>query len=397
MKTAYLDCFSGISGDMFLGALLDAGLPFKDLSQAIGTLPLTGYTLNANKEKRNGLMGTRFLVYSTGTTHPHRGLDDIKAIIQKGALSTQVKETSIQIFESIAIEEAKIHGRPVNEIHFHEVGAVDSIIDIVGVVFGIEFLQITSLMASPLPVGSGFVETQHGRIPVPAPATIALLKGIPIYQSGLSHELVTPTGAALIRKLASAFGVMPPMMVDTVGYGVGSRELSDRPNLFRILVGREHAKDQVEAIVVLEANLDDMNPEWLGFMMEQLFEAGALDVVFYPIQMKKNRPGVHVEVIGNPKDKDALMKIFFRESTTLGIRFDYVQRAILQRSITQIDSPWGKIGAKQIIHQDGTTLLMPEYEACREIAQMNDMPLKRIYDWVLSNKKGEAIKESSSE
>jgi uncharacterized protein (TIGR00299 family) protein len=267
------------------------------------------------------------------------------------------------------------------------VGAVDSIVDIVGAVFGVEFLGITSIIASPLPLGSGFIHSQHGRIPIPAPATIALLKGVPVYHSGLPYELVTPTGAALVRGLASSFGTMPPMVVNTVGYGVGSRELSDRPNLLRIIVGNERAENQIETVVTLEANLDDMNPEWLGFMMDQLFEAGALDVVFYPTQMKKNRPGIHVEVIGTPQDKDSLMDIIFRESTTLGIRFQYGQRAILERSLTQIDSPWGKMDAKQVLRPDGTTFLIPEYEACRKMALMNNLPLKDVYGWVISSNK----------
>lgn len=387
MKTAYLDCFSGISGDMLLGALLDAGLPFNELERAVQTLPLTGYTLATQKEKRNGLVGTRLTVALKQEDHPHRRFEDIKSIIHKGALSIKVQETSIRIFESIAHEEAKIHNCPISDLHFHEVGAVDSIVDIVGAVFGVEFLGITSIIASPLPLGSGFIHSQHGRIPIPAPATIALLKGVPVYHSGLPYELVTPTGAALVRGLASSFGTMPPMVVNTVGYGVGSRELSDRPNLLRIIVGNERAENQIETVVTLEANLDDMNPEWLGFMMDQLFEAGALDVVFYPTQMKKNRPGIHVEVIGTPQDKDSLMDIIFRESTTLGIRFQYGQRAILERSLTQIDSPWGKMDAKQVLRPDGTTFLIPEYEACRKMALMNNLPLKDVYGWVISSNK----------
>ena len=388
MKTAYLDCFSGISGDMFLGALLDAGLSFKELERALRTMPLSGYTLKVEKEKRNNLVGTRFMVDLGSEKHPHRKLEDIKNIIQQGDLSDNVKEKSIHIFESIAQEEAKIHDRSPNDVHFHEVGAVDSIMDIVGVVFGLECLGITSLFVSPLPLGSGFVDTDHGRIPVPAPATIALLKEAPVYDSGLKYELVTPTGAALAQGLSGSFGPMPPMSITTVGYGVGSRELPDRPNLLRIIIGKEGAKENIETVVVLETHLDDTNPEWMGYMMDRLFEAGALDVVFYPIQMKKNRPGIHIEVLGKPRQIDTLMQIIFQESTTLGIRFRYSQRATLQRSSIHIDSPWGTMEVKKAYKPDGSSFLLPEYDECRKIAEKHNLPLKDVYQWVLSMNKG---------
>jgi uncharacterized protein (TIGR00299 family) protein len=387
MKTAYLDCFSGVSGDMFIGALLDAGLPLGKLEQALHTLPLTGYTLHPKRETRQSLSGTRFTVNAETGKHPHRRLNDIKKIIQNSALSENVKEKSARIFESIADEEAKIHGLSPHDLHFHEVGAVDSIVDIVGTVFGIEFLGIESLFVSSLPLGSGFVDTSHGRIPVPAPATIALLKGVPVYDSGLPYELVTPTGAALVRELATSFGAMPPMIVNTIGYGVGSRDLPDRPNILRILIGKTQADKQVETVVLLETNLDDTNPEWLGFMMDRLFEAGALVVVFYQIQIKKNRPGIHIEVMASPLQMDALMEIIFQESTTLGIRFNYNQRTILKRSATNIDSPWGKMDVKKVIRPDGTSFLLPEFETCRKIAKANNLPLKEIYHWVTSANK----------
>ncbi len=387
MKTAYLDCFSGVSGDMFIGALLDAGLPLRALEQAIQTLPLTGYSLHTKREARNNLSGTRFIVSVETEKHPHRRLNDIKKIIQHGNLSENVKEKSARIFESIADEEAKIHDLSPHDLHFHEIGAVDSIVDIVGTVFGIEFLGIDSLFVSPLPLGSGFVNTEHGRIPVPAPATVALLKGVPVYHSGLQYELVTPTGAALVRELATSFGTMPPMIINTIGYGVGSRELSDRPNILRIIIGKTQADKNIDTVVLLETNLDDTNPEWLGFMMDRLFEAGALDVVFYPIQMKKNRPGIHIEVMANPSQMDSLMEIIFQESTTLGIRFNYSQRTILKRSETQIDSPWGKMHVKKVIRPDGTSFLLPEFETCRKIAKANNLPLKEIYHWVTSANK----------
>ena len=384
MKIAYLDCFAGASGDMFLGALLDAGLALDELRTALSTLPLQGYTLRVEKEERNHLFGTRFIVEVEKDRQPARSFADIKAIIDAAGLSRWVKETSTRIFEDLALEEGKIHDRPPEKIHFHEVGALDSIVDIVGAVFGMESLGLASLYASPLPLGSGFVETQHGRIPLPAPATIALLKGIPVYDSGVRAELVTPTGAALLKGLACSFGAMPPMVVEQVGYGVGSRELPDRPNLLRILVGRDTEEHRTETVAVMEANVDDTNPEWLGFLMERLFSAGALDVLFCPVQMKKGRPAVLIQVIGKPHQKDRLMEILFQESTTLGVRYQMMQRKILAREEAEIDSPWGKMKVKKISRPDGLFQLLPEYDSCRKIALEKGLPIKDVYAWVIS-------------
>jgi len=239
MKIAYLDCFSGISGDMMIGALIDAGFPIDELKRALQSLPLEGYTLEVTREERNHLFGTRFKVHVSRDPHPHRRFSDIKNLIHAGNLSPSVRDKSIAIFETIAVEEGKIHGCSPEEVHFHEVGAVDSIVDIVGSVLGMEYLGIGTACASSLPLGSGFVETAHGRIPLPAPATVALLKGIPVHDSGLKEELVTPTGAALVKSLARSFGCLPAMVIEQVGYGVGSRNLADRPNLLRILIGQE--------------------------------------------------------------------------------------------------------------------------------------------------------------
>jgi len=384
MKTAYLDCFSGISGDMFLGAMLDAGLPFEELRDALHTLPLEGYRLELEREERNHLYGTRFTVRVNESGRAVRDMASIRGIIHKSGLSDEVKDKSIEIFESLAREEGNVHNCSPEEVHFHEVGAIDSIIDITGTVFGLEYSGISSLYSSSLPLGSGFVETDHGRIPLPAPATIALLKGVPVYDAGLKSEMVTPTGAALVKGLALSFGPMPPMTIEKTGYGVGSRELPDRPNLLRIIIGREEVAPGVETVVVLEANLDNTSPEWLGFLMERLFDEGALDVLFCPVQMKKNRPGILVQVMGRPQEKDALMDIVFRESTTLGIRFRYTQRKILDRSQMKIKSPWGGMSVKRVIRPDGSAFIMPEYDVCRKIALKSEVPLKEIYNWVMS-------------
>jgi len=382
VRIAYLDCFSGISGDMMIGALIDAGFPIEELRRALQSLPLEGYTLEAAREERNHLFGTRFNVKVSRNPQPHRKFSEIRALIRAGNLSAAVRDKSIAIFESIAVEEGKIHDCPAEEVHFHEVGAVDSIVDIVGSVLGMEYLEIGTTCASSLPLGSGFVETAHGRIPLPAPATVALLKGIPVHDSGLKQELVTPTGAALVKGLVHSFGSLPPMVIEKVGYGVGSRNLTDRPNLLRILIGQEQGGANEETVVILESNLDDTNPEWLGFLMERLFDAGALDVVFSPGYMKKNRPAVLVHVMGKPFHKDQLMDILFSESTTLGVRFHYTQRRILVRSFTEIESPWGRIKVKKVSRPDGSFHLLPEFEECRRIAKEKGIPLREIYSWV---------------
>jgi len=383
MKVAYLDCFAGISGDMVVGALIDAGLSFELLRETLRKLPVRGYELEVRREGRSHLHGTRFLVHTDAEEHVHRGIVEIRQMIEGAELSDWVKTRSMEIFESIARVEAKIHDCPPEEIHFHEIGATDSIVDIVGSVFGVEALGISSLHASELPLGNGFVDAAHGRIPLPAPATVALLEGVPVRGSDSSFEMVTPTGAALVKGLVHSFGTLPPMIVEAVGYGVGSRNLPDRPNLLRMIIGRSSGED-TETVIVLEANLDDINPEWLGFLMDRLFRAGALDVVFVPVQMKKNRPGTAIQVIGRPEHKDLLTEIIFSESTTLGIRFRFGERKALKRSFAELDSPWGKLNVKKIERPDGSSMLLPEFESCRTIAEERNIPLQEIYYWVIS-------------
>jgi uncharacterized protein (TIGR00299 family) protein len=381
MKIAYLDCFSGVSGDMLVGSLLDAGLPFEELEGIISGLNLNGYTISAKKEGRNNIFGTRFHVSLKEKHQKARYLKDIKEIITSGDIPLAVVEKCISIFEKLAITEGKIHHISPDELHFHEVGAVDSIIDIVGSVVGIYLLGIEKLFVSRMPVGKGIITSAHGKIPLPSPATIALLEGVPIYDSGQEVEMVTPTGAALITSLCSSFGPMPSMIVERVGYGVGSRTLADKPNLLRILIGNDIDKQRSETVVVLESNLDDMNPELLGYLMDRLFDAGAKDVTFSHIQMKKNRPGIQLQVIGQPEDKDRLSSIIFKESTTLGIRFTYSQRSILARGELMVESPWGKMRVKKVINQGGKTALLPEYEECRRVAKANNLALRDVYAW----------------
>jgi len=381
MRIAYLDCFSGISGDMFVGSLLDAGLPFEQLETVLSGLKLSGYRISAIPEERNHIFGTRFSVTLEKADQAARHLDDIREILKNSDLSLPVIQKSIQIFENLAKVEGDVHHISPNEVHFHEVGAIDSILDIVATVAGMDLLGIEKVFASRIPVGSGIIGSAHGRIPIPSPATIALLKDIPIYSSGQDAEMVTPTGAALIASFCSSFGPMPPMVIEEVGYGVGSRRLSDRPNLLRILIGKDADKETTETVVILEANLDDMSPELSGYLMENLFEAGARDVSFCPVYMKKNRPGIQVQVIGEPEDRERLTAIIFRESTTLGVRYSYGQRAVLRRETVAVDSPWGTMNVKKVIDREGKAVLLPEYEECKRIARENNLPLRDVYAW----------------
>jgi uncharacterized protein (TIGR00299 family) protein len=384
MKIAYLDCFSGVSGDMFVGALIDAGLPIEELEKTIAGLSFSDCKVSIKKEERNNIFGTRFLVSASRKNQKTRSFKDIKEVLRASNLPPTVPGKCIAIFEKLAVAEGAIHHISPEKVHFHELGAVDSIIDIVSTVVGVHILGIEKLFASRIPVGTGMTTGAHGKIPVPAPATLALLKGIPIYDSGQDVEMVTPTGAALIASLCSSFGPLPPLTIDKIGYGVGTRVLTDRPNILRILIGNDIDQQQSETVVVLESNLDDMNPELLGYLMDRLFDAGARDASFLPIHMKKNRPGIQLQVIGRPEDKDKLIAIIFRESTTLGVRISYNLRAVLQRTEVTVDSPWGKVKVKEVANQDGTTTFLPEYEECRRVAKNNNLALRDIYAWAAS-------------
>ncbi|NVM25039.1 MAG: nickel pincer cofactor biosynthesis protein LarC, partial [Desulfobacterales bacterium] len=355
--------------------------PLEKLEKIISGLNLNGYGISAKKEERNSIFGTRFSVFLQEQDQEARHLKEIKEILKSSDLPLSVIEECIMIFEKLAMTEGEIHHISPDEVHFHELGAVDSMIDIVAAIAGVHLLGIEKLFASMIPVGTGIMTSAHGKIPVPSPATIALLRGIPVYCSGQDVEMVTPTGAALVTSLCSSFGPMPPMTIDRVGYGVGSRTLADRPNLLRILIGNDVDKQRSETVVVLESNLDDMSPELLGYLMDSLFDAGAKDVSFSHIQMKKNRPGVQLQVVGQPEDKERLTSVIFRESTTLGVRISYSQRAVLQRAELMVDSPWGRMRVKKVINQDGGTVLLPEYEECRKIARENNLALRDVYAW----------------
>lgn len=378
MKIAYLDCFSGISGDMFLGAMLDLGLPRKLLKQELEGLSLGSYKIRISAEQRMQITGCRVEV-SLSKNRQNRNFAEIKRIITKSHLNQRVKEISINVFQKLAVVESKIHHKKIQQVHFHEVGAIDSIIDIVGTAIGIDYLKLDEVYASPVPLGSGFTTCQHGVIPLPSPATMELLKGIPACGTSLNTELVTPTGAALLTSLTNNYGPMPPMKITKIGYGVGSTQLKDRPNLLRIIVGEQKSDQDADHVVILEANIDDMIPEIYDYLMERLLEKGALDVSFSPIQMKKNRPGVLVRVICHPEKKHNLTTIIFQESTSAGIRYYQAHRVKLQREIKKINTPYGKLSVKVFKGIEGEYYASPEYEECKKIAKKHGIPLKNVY------------------
>jgi pyridinium-3,5-bisthiocarboxylic acid mononucleotide nickel chelatase len=385
MRTAYFDCFSGISGDMALGALVDAGLDLAQIEAELRRLPISGWKISAEKVSRGSLAATRVLV-ETSEHHHHRSLSTILSLILQAGLPPRVVERASRIFTRLGEAEARMHGVPVEKVHFHEVGAVDAIVDIVGASVGFELLRIEELVCSRLNVGGGVVATQHGNLPVPAPATAELLRGAPTYSSGILRELVTPTGAAIVSALASGFGAQPPMKIDSIGYGAGAAELAEQPNVLRILIGDGATKKselQEETIVVLEANIDDMNPQLYGYFAERALEAGALDVFSTPIQMKKNRPGQLLTVLCDFAKSRDLTELIFRETTTIGVRHSLVGRHTLQRESVLVKTAIGSIPVK-VARLNGTVLnAVPEYEECRRFAIEHSLPLKEVIGRVM--------------
>ncbi len=379
MKIAYLDCFSGISGDMLLAALIDLGLPRKLLKKELDDLSLGSYTIKFSSGKRMQITGCRVEVSLPKKGQQHRNLTEIKRLITKSHLKKQVKELSINVFQNLARAESRVHKKNISHVHFHEVGAVDSIIDIVGTAIGIDYLNLGEVYASPVPLGTGFTTCQHGTIPLPAPATMELLKGVPVCGTLLNTELVTPTGAALLTSLVNHYGPIPPMKITKIGYGVGSKKLKDRPNLLRLVAGEFPNNQEADQVAILEANIDDMIPEIYDYLMELLFEKGALDVSFSPLQMKKNRPGILLRVICHPEKKHELLNIIFQESTSAGIRYYHAQRIKLSREIKKITTPYGKLFVKVFKDLEGNYYASPEYEDCKKIAKKHGIPLKKVY------------------
>jgi len=381
---AYFDCFSGISGDMTLGALIDLGTPVKWLQKELARLPLDGFHLTATPMMRNGIQATFVSVEIEESGHS-RDYKTIKSLLEDCPLSDAVKSRSLTIFERLARAEAGIHGCALDQVHFHEVGGVDAIVDIVGTALCLEKLGINQVISSRIPLGSGFVDCQHGKLPVPAPATIEILKDVTVYGADVACELVTPTGAAIITSLAESFGPLPPMRVEKTGYGAGQRELADRPNLLRIITGSPAASNDglsSDEIIILETCIDDMNPEFFGYIMERLFCDGALDVYWIPLQMKKNRPGTMVQVLCKQADKDPLIQRLLGETTSLGVRYYKATRKLLAREQLTIQTSLGAIQVKRVKDPDGRERLVPEYDVCREVALKLNLPLRVVYDTI---------------
>jgi pyridinium-3,5-bisthiocarboxylic acid mononucleotide nickel chelatase len=438
MRIAYLECFSGMSGDMFLGALIDAGISSRLLEETVTALGV-GARLEISRVVRSGISATKVDVWVDGEKdlpreeywkkqdvaraptpakadnehdhhhdheHPHnhkhahdnettgagaqqehahshgRGLSEIREIISKAAISDTAKKTAIAIFEALGTAEAKIHATSIEKVHFHEVGAVDAIVDIVCAAVGAEALGVDEVVCSPLNVGGGSVKCAHGTFPVPAPATVELLTNAPVYSSGVQAELVTPTGAAIVKTLVKRFAAFPEMKIEKSGYGAGSREFPGHPNVVRLTIGEVAstlaAKTASETVTVLEANLDDLNPQVFGYVMDRLLEEGALDVFGMPVQMKKNRPGTLLTVLCRPEDASKLTQLIFTETTTLGVRRRDEVRQTLARRWENVRTQWGEVRIK-IASMNGTvTNYAPEYEDCRRIATEHHVPLKTV-------------------
>ncbi len=416
-RVLYFDCFSGISGDMTLGALIDAGLPLDELKRALGSLAVSGFDISTKRVLRAGVSATQFIVHehrheapSTqhGTQHsaqhdqhhstqhdhdhshdhPHRSLPEIFELIEGSALSQAGRARARQLFQRLAEAEAAIHQTPIDRVHLHEVGALDSIIDIVGAVFGLEWFGADRIVASALNVGGGMVDTAHGHFPVPAPATVKLLGDAPIYSGPVQQELVTPTGALIVSSYASSFGPIPRMTIDRVGYGAGGRDFPTTPNVLRVLIGQAVAEDDrtagvgggagTERVSVIECEIDDMNPQLFGVAMERLYGAGALEVFYVSVQMKKNRPGTLVTVVAPPERRAALADVIFRETTTIGLRHYEVDRECLRREIVNVETPIGLVRFK-VAWRDGRIVnAVPEFEDCARLATANNLPVKDV-------------------
>ncbi len=436
MKIAYFDCIAGASGDMILGALVDAGLPLSTLRERLEALNLRDFELTSRRVAKNAFTATKVDV-NVADDVPERHLGDIVAIVEQSELAPEIKERAAAIFRKIGAAEAGIHGTALEEVHLHELGGVDTIVDVVGALVGLDALGIQRVVVSPIPLGRGFIQGAHGRIPLPAPATVALLKGLPVVGSPLEVETVTPTGAALLASLGDDFGPIPPMALESVGYGAGSRDL-EVPNVLRLLIGtsteprkkrHDHAQTHdhghahahnhasethhhahphthgsshphperggeqahdpaeghtfscfdIDRLAVLETNIDDLNPETYEYVMDALFAAGALDVFLAPIQMKKNRPATLFRVLCKPEDVERMTAILFAETSTLGIREQIVDRHALPRTVKSMTTPYGAVRVKVAELEDGKVKSAPEYEDCRKLAQAHGVPLREVY------------------
>ena len=390
MNLAYFDCFSGISGDMTLGALVDAGCDVARLRSELQALQVPGWELSAEKVWKNGMAAT-YAKVKTEEQRAHRSLTEILEILRRSDIASQVRDRASAVFQKLGEAEARVHDVPLEKIHFHEVGAVDAIVDIVGVCIGFDTLGIDKFACSPLNVGGGTTKMAHGVLPVPAPATANLLQGKPTYSNGVQRELVTPTGAAIVATLCDTFGPQPPMTVSAIGYGAGTADLEGQPNVLRIMIGESPEKavpGYDEEISVIEANLDDMNPQIYGYFLERALAAGALDVYTTPVQMKKNRPGTLLTVLCKPQDANALTSLIFAETTTFGVRATNAQRRILPREHVSVSTTFGDVRIK-LSRVNGRILhVSPEFEDCRKLAVERNVPLQQVINEALRRYQG---------
>lgn len=386
MNILYFDCFSGISGDMVLGALIDAGADRDFIENSLHNLKVPGWRMEVQKKQSYGIRGTKVNFIIDEEHHPHRSFKDIRMIVEKSGLPQPVVDSSLAIFHNLAVAEGKVHGKDPEDIHFHEVGAVDSILDIVGSSLAMYNLDVKRYFCSPLPPGSGYIKCAHGILPVPAPATAELLKGIPLRRLEIEGELVTPTGAAIASTLCEEFGATPDMVIINSGYGLGSKDFG-LPNMLRVLLGEISVKSkrpEKNEIMVLETNIDDMNPEFYGYISQLLFKAGALDVFLFPIYMKKMRPGTLITVLCREIDFDVIKDILLKETTTLGIRVRVESRVVLNREFREINTSYGVVKVKFALDANGLPVkAAPEYENCMEVAANNSVTLQDVYNAAL--------------
>lgn len=384
MRVAYMDAFAGASGDMVVGALIHLGAPLAALEEELGKLAIGGYRLGARRERVCGLAATRFAVELTATTGRHgRAFPQVRDLVARSGLSPLVRERALAVLARLGEAEARAHGTSLEEVHLHEVGALDSIIDIVATAAALNHLGVEAIYASALPLGSGLTRGAHGPLPVPAPAVVELLKGRRVRLEDGAGEMVTPTGAAIIAALAEP-GPPPELAITGVGYGVGTRSWPDRPNLLRVLIGEPVAEPGLEEVVVIEAQVDDMNPELYTHVVERLLAAGALDVTLSPLEMKKGRPGTLLRVLAPPAKRERLAGIVFTETTTIGLRWSRWQRLVLPREERRVETAYGTVAIKVVRTPDGREHGAPEYEDCRRIALARGVPLRVVYEAALA-------------
>ena len=382
MKTLYFDCFAGASGDMILGAMVAAGVDANVLSEQLSLLNVPGFSVHFKTVTRAGLSATHAIV-ETQHEHKHRHLADILKIINNSSLPGSVKQRATQIFTRLAEAESRVHNEPIEKIHFHEVGALDAIVDVVGAAICFDLLGIEKFISSPIHVGSGFVEMDHGRFPVPPPAVAELLKGVPFYSTDVKGELLTPTGAAIITTVSDQYGAIPSIESTTIGYGAGTREYESFPNVLRVFVGElQRQETKVERLLMIETNIDDLSPQVLGHVMDRAFELGALDCYFTSVQMKKNRPGILLSILCEQIKKHELMQLLFKETTTLGVRTYEVERRALERTVVRVETQYGPIDVKVAMLNGQIVNEMPEFEQCRRVAKGAGIPLKRVEEAV---------------